>query len=131
VLKRVFVKINVVVIIVRVRKKLVLNGKHIRGRYVQFGKKQLLGSAHVHDLVALVAQVLTLLVTQVAVYVPIADDLERSLHPYGAVVGCHHYLHILFGDLAHDVYKRRVQEPALRNRTISVYVLASVSLPPE
>ena len=105
-LKRVFVKINVVIIVVRVRKKLVFYSEYIGGADIIPGQEQTLRLTHGHHFVSLETQVLPLLIAEITIHALIPYNFKRPLHANGAVVSCDHHLDFLFRNGLHHIPER-------------------------
>ena len=90
-LKRVLVKINVIVVVVRIGEELVIDGEHPGCGHIAFRKEQAFRLGCHHDAVTLKAEVLPLLVAQVRVHGALTGDLEWTFYPYGSMVGGDHH----------------------------------------
>src|SRR5436190_9663035 len=110
-LKRVFVKAHVIIIVIRICEELILDSKNITRRHVVLWKEKPFGFGNGHDLVAFVSQVLALLVAKVGVHILVADDLEWLLDPDRSVVGGDNHARFAIRYFFQYLQQRRVNEP--------------------
>ena len=81
------IKINKVVVIVRVHKIAVFLGEYKAGAYMQLRQHGIVRVADVEHLFGRIIQITALLVAQVGIGVPVAYDLARLSYADSTVVG--------------------------------------------
>ena len=98
-LESVLVQTDIVIVVIRVGKELVLDCKDIAGGDIIFWQKELFRFCDGHDLVTLITEVLSLLVSEVGIYIPVADNFEWFFHPYRSVISGNYHSSFSFRNL--------------------------------
>src|SRR5689334_12360318 len=114
-LKRVFVKIHVIIIVVGIGEELIFNGKHICSGYILLRQKETVGLKRLHYFSTFVAQIFSLLVAQIGIYIFVANNFEWFLHTNGAVIGSNDHPYLLLRNFFQNLQQRRVYKPGLGN----------------
>ena len=91
------IKINKVVVIVRVHKIAVFLGEYKAGAYMQLRQHGIVRVADVEHFLRVEISITTLFVAQVGVGVTVADDLAWFFNADGTMIGCDNHTNLFGG----------------------------------
>src|SRR5690606_31933815 len=92
-LKRIFIIVHVIIIIIRVGKEVIFYCEGISCRYIYFWQMKIFRFSDCKNILFFIAKVSALLVSQVGIGISVANNFEWSFYPDRSVVGGDHHLY--------------------------------------
>lgn len=127
VLEGVTIVLHVVIVVIGISEEVIAVAEDIAVGEIDLWQADLRRYDGFVDLLGVVGKGLPDLVAEVGIGVLVADDLHGVLHADGTVVGGEDHAVAHLGDVLEEVVRRRVAEPAARQRAIRSFGIGQLA----